>query len=118
MFHFPFWHLHGIFGLTTGGICLILYFLPTIVAALRSHPSIGGILAVNFFLGWTCIAWIICLVWAASDTNRYTGSYPPYNPSADSQDRVIHQLRQLQQLRDEGALTEEEFNRQKATILR
>jgi hypothetical protein len=27
-------------------------------------------------------------------------------------------LRQLQKLRDEGALTEEEFNRQKTTILR
>jgi hypothetical protein len=115
---FPFHFFHGVFGLTAGGVCLILYFLPTIVAAMRSHPSAGGIFAVNFFLGWTFIGWILCLVWAASDGSSYNGPYPPYNPSADSQDRVINQLRQLQQLRDEGALTEEEFNRQKATILR
>ena len=119
MFHFPFVHLFsGAFGLTFGGTCLILYFLPTIIAALRSHPSAGAIFAVNLLLGWTLVAWILCLVWSASDSSRYTGPYPPYNPGADSQDRIINQLRQLQQLRDEGALTEEEFNRQKASILR
>jgi hypothetical protein len=115
---YPFHFFSGPFALPFGGVCLILYFLPTIVAAMRNHPSAGGIFAINLLLGWTFIAWIICLVWAASDSNRYTGPYPPYNPSADSQDRIINQLRQLQQLRDEGALTEEEFNRQKATILR
>jgi hypothetical protein len=118
MFHYPFHFFHGIFGLTFGGVCLIFYFLPTIVAALRSHPSAGAIFAINLLLGWTFIAWVICLVWAASDTSHYNGPYPPYNPSSDSQDRIINQLRQLQQLRDEGALTEEEFNRQKASILR
>ena len=119
MFHYPFFSIfHGFLGLGAGTICLALYFLPTIVAALRSHPSAGAIFAVNFFFGWTFIGWIISLVWAASDANRYRGQYPPYNPSSDSQDRIISQLRQLQQLRDEGALTEEEFNRQKASILR
>lgn len=118
MFHYPFHIFHGVFGLTAGGVCLILYFLPTIVAAMRNHPSAGGIFAINLLLGWTFIAWVICLVWAASNTSRYSGSYPPYNPSANSQDRIINQLRQLQQLRDEGAITEEEFNRQKNSILR
>lgn len=119
MLHLHIFHFFdGPFGLTIGALCLIPYFLPTIVAALRRHPSAGAIFAVNFFLGWTFIAWVLCLIWAASDSSRYTGSYPPYNPAADSQDRIINQLRQLQQLRDEGALTEDEFNRQKATILR
>jgi len=118
MFHYPFHMFQGAFGLTFGGVCLLLYFLPTIVAAFRNHPGSVGIFAINFLLGWTFIAWVICLVWASSNTSRYTGHYPPYNPSADSQDRIINQLRQLQQLRDEGALTEEEFNRQKASILR
>jgi hypothetical protein len=119
MFHYPFFSLfHGFLGLGAGTVCLALYFLPTIVAALRSHPSAGAIFAINLFFGWTFIGWIICLVWAASDANRHNGRYPPYNPSSDSQDRIINQLRQLQQLRDEGALSEEEFNRQKASILR
>src|ERR1700743_2796962 len=71
MFHFPFHFFHGIFGITAGGVCLILYFLPTIVAALRSHPGTGGIFAVNFFFGWPFIGWIICLVWAASGSSHY-----------------------------------------------
>jgi hypothetical protein len=118
MFYHPFHYFVGPLGMTFGGLCLLLYFLPTIVAALRSHPSAGAIFAVNFFFGWTFIGWIICFVWAASGNSRYSGPYPPYNRSADSQDHIINQLRQLQQLRDEGALTEEEFNRQKASILR
>lgn len=119
MFHPHFFHFfYGPFGLSFGGVCLILYFLPTIIAALRSHPSAGAIFAVNLFLGWTFIGWVLALIWSAGNTNNYTGPYPPYNPSADSQDRIIHQLRQLQQLRDEGALTEEEFNRQKSALLR
>ena len=104
--------------MTIAVLCLIPYFLPTIVAVMRSHPSVGGIFVVNFFFGWTYIGWILCLIWAASDSSRYTGAYPPYNPTADSQDRIINQLRQLQDLRDQGTLTEEEFNRQKSALLR
>jgi len=122
MYHFHFFHFWplGPLGWILGAFCLIPYFLPTIVAMMRNHPSAGGIFLVNFFFGWTVLGWILCLVWAVSGTSRTTiyNSYPPYNPGADSQDRVIAQLRQLQQLRDEGALTEEEFNRQKASILR
>lgn len=114
---FPFFH--GGFLWTIGALCLIPYFLPTIIALMRDHPRAGGIFAVNFIFGWTFIGWIICLVWAVSDDRRQSfSSYPPYNPRSDSQDRIISQLRQLQQLREEGALTEEEFNHQKASILR
>jgi hypothetical protein len=119
MFHLHFFHFFtGAFGMTIAALCLIPYFLPTIIAAMRSHPSAGAIFAVNLFLGWTFIGWVLCLIWAASDSSRYNGAYPPYNPSADSQDRIINQLRQLQDLRDQGALTEDEFNRQKSTLLR
>lgn len=120
MFHFHFFHIFpGAFGWTIAAFCLIPYFLPTIVAMMRNHPSAGGIFIINFLFGWTVLVWIICLVWAASDSRQTIyHSYPPYNPAADSQDRIIAQLRQLQQLRNEGALTEEEFCRQKAAILR
>ena len=30
-----------------------LYFIPTIVALMREHPSKGGIIILNIFLGWT-----------------------------------------------------------------
>src|ERR1700760_4981574 len=106
MFHPHFHFFTGSFGITIGALCLIPYFLPTIVAAMRSHPNSGAIFAINFFLGWTFIAWVLCLIWAASDNSRYTRytRYPPYNPAADSQDRIIRQLSELQYLRDNGTL--------------
>jgi hypothetical protein len=40
------------------------YFLPTIVGALRKVPNIGSVFVVNFFLGWTFIAWVVALAMA------------------------------------------------------
>ncbi|MBV9670464.1 MAG: superinfection immunity protein [Acidobacteriales bacterium] len=51
-------------------IAFAFYFLPAIIAHKRYHPSSGAIFLVNFFLGWTCIGWIVCLVWALSGERR------------------------------------------------
>ncbi len=40
------------------------YFLPAIIGWNKKNS--GAILALNFFLGWTVIGWIIALVWALS----------------------------------------------------
>ncbi len=144
MFHhhlFPF--LPGVLGWTILVVCLVPYFLPTIIAMMRNSPNAGGIFAVNFLLGWTFIGWVACLIWSLSETtttvivnNAPSPNYFP-SPNAPSsplyptrqteptlrrttptapQDK-INQLRQLKELLDEGVLTEEEFNRQKAAIL-
>jgi Na+/H+-dicarboxylate symporter len=42
----------------------VMYWLPTIVAMVRHTPSALGIAALNFFLGWTVIGWLLALVWA------------------------------------------------------
>ena len=47
-----------------------LYFIPTIVALMRDHPSKGGIIVLNVLLGWTLIGWVVSLAWAASSTGR------------------------------------------------
>ena len=44
-----------------------LYFLPTIIARRRKHKNENSIVALNFFLGWTFIGWVISLSWAFSD---------------------------------------------------
>src|ERR1700678_1387832 len=49
---------------------LFFYFLPSIAATSRNHPSNMGIFALNLLLGWTGLIWIICLVWALSDNSR------------------------------------------------
>ena len=45
---------------------LALYFLPTIIANVRSHRNTMAIVMVNIFLGWTFLGWVAALVWACT----------------------------------------------------
>ena len=47
-----------------------LYFLPSIFAFRRNHPSKAAVLILNIFLGWTFLGWVVSLVWAFTDTRR------------------------------------------------
>jgi hypothetical protein len=49
------------------------YWLPTIVAFIRSHPSKGAVLAVNGLLGWTFVGWVVSLAWSLSDNSARGG---------------------------------------------
>jgi hypothetical protein len=49
-------------------VLLAMYFLPSIVALVRHRHNTGAILMLNLFLGWTCIGWVVAMVWAASST--------------------------------------------------
>ena len=117
-----------------------LYFLPSIIAKFRNNSNTTGIFVLNFFLGWTIIGWIGALAWAFSSGPKQAPTVVVHNSSqsysqeykADSkqtmkpdvtstklltqQDKIDH-LRQLKQLLDEGVLTNEEFNTQKAAVL-
>jgi len=46
------------------GFGFVMYFLPSIIAIVRSKRDIAGIVLLNFFLGWTMIGWVVALVWA------------------------------------------------------
>lgn len=43
------------------GMLALIYFLPTLLAALRYHRSFLSIATVNLFLGWTVVGWIVAL---------------------------------------------------------
>lgn len=47
-------------------IILALYFVPTILAFVNKKDNKASIGALNFFLGWTFIGWVVALVWALS----------------------------------------------------
>ena len=47
-------------------LALTLYMLPSVIAALRDHPSAGGIFVINLFLGWIGLGWVIALAWSLS----------------------------------------------------
>lgn len=49
------------------GLGFVLYFLPTIIAAIKSKRDTVAILLLNLFLGWSVIGWIVALVWAAKN---------------------------------------------------
>ena len=52
-------------GIIIGAIMLLAcYFLPTIMAFSQKKKNAGAILALNFFLGWTFIGWVVSLIWA------------------------------------------------------
>jgi hypothetical protein len=60
----------------TCSILVLVYFLPTIIAARHGH-QITGILLLNLFFGWTCIGWIALLLWALLSAPRYILVAPP-----------------------------------------
>jgi hypothetical protein len=54
-------------------LILVIYFVPTLVAGWHRHRNSGAICALNLFLGWTFLGWIIALVWAftrSADSRR------------------------------------------------
>lgn len=49
---------------------LALYFLPTIIAISRGHRQQNSIAALNTFLGWTFIGWVVCLAMSVSHIEK------------------------------------------------
>ena len=60
----------------TLSVLVLLYFLPTVIAANRGH-QITGILLLNLLFGWTVIAWFALLLWALLSAPRYVLVAPP-----------------------------------------
>jgi hypothetical protein len=46
---------------------IALYFVPAVWAHHRHHRNENAILLTTLFFGWTCIGWVIALIWASSD---------------------------------------------------
>lgn len=57
---------------TVIAIILVLYIIPSIIAAARYHRQLGAIVVINLFLGWTLLGWVIALAWAFSATPHRT----------------------------------------------
>jgi hypothetical protein len=45
----------------------LFYFLPFAIAFNKKRANAGAIFALNLFLGWTLIGWVLALVWALKD---------------------------------------------------
>jgi len=94
-------------------ISALLYFLPSILG--RNKKSFTSILLLNIFLGWTLIGWVVALVWAVSPDAIPVVFYDNNNSSKASE--KTDELIKFKQLLDSGAITQEEYDKEKNRIL-
>lgn len=45
-------------------ISVILYFLPSTIAAVQNKKNFTAIIVTNIIFGWTILGWIVCLIWS------------------------------------------------------
>lgn len=91
----------------------VAYFLPTFIAARRNHPNGNGIGILNIFLGWTFIGWLVALIWSVSAITKSA----PESVSPKVTDDKYAQLERLASLKEKGAISDHEFESEKAKIL-
>ena len=76
-------------GLVVLAVAAALYLLPTVVAAGRNKRNTGAIFALNLFLGWTAVGWVVALVWAvAYEAPRVVQVAAVAPPSSDRAERL------------------------------
>lgn len=46
----------------------VIYFLPTFNAAGKKH--LWGVFALNLFLGWTIVGWVVAFIWSFNNYDR------------------------------------------------
>lgn len=125
------------------GALIVFYFAPTVLAFGRGHAYRWVIGAVNLVAGWTLMGWLICAVWAvwpreralaeplignptgtgsrtlghivAQDSNQ-AGEASPSSTAFDS--TTMDRIRRLVALRDCGALSSDEFARERDALIR
>lgn len=56
------------------------YFVPLLIAIRRKHPQVAAIGAVNIFLGWSFLGWVIALTWSLTNENESAPPIPPISP--------------------------------------
>ena len=84
------------------GLCF--YFLPGFIVYFKRHRYQNIIILINFFLGWTLIGWVGCLVWAIW-------------PKPKQKKETVDDLLKYKVLLDNGLMTYEEFEAKKEKIL-
>lgn len=110
-------------------IGLYIYFWPTRVAFKKEHSFKVIILIVNLFFGWTFLVWFILLIYVYFP-NEKTILDPIIDPSGTMTakkygDRIndlkthsnkITSMKQLYELKQMGAITEEEFRNHRNSL--
>lgn len=87
---------------------IAIYFLPSIIAKARKHSYKLAIFFLNLFLGLTGFGWVAAFVWAFVDKPVVRIEGKP---------TVAQELKELAQLKEQGIISEEEFETKKNQLL-
>ena len=75
----------------------LCYMTPAAIASKRRHPQRDTIRAVNLFLGWTVIGWLVAWVWALSAGDRSVVTAPgfahPVEPHLSIAPNAMNEIR-------------------------
>ena len=93
-------------------LLILLYFLPSIVAYNNRKENLTSIVILNVLLGWSFIGWVVAIVWAVSKNKTTSIISPSITKTSDADE-----IKKLVDLRDQGVLTEEEFQQKKKDFL-
>jgi hypothetical protein len=52
------------------------YMLPYLLAESHKHPHAPAIGALNLFLGWTLLGWVVALAWASAKPGEARSASP------------------------------------------
>ncbi len=96
---------------------IVFYFIPSIIALVRMKKNLLAIIALNFFLGWSLIGWVVSLVWSLSSDSKPQPIIVNQQAPKTKEDN-IDKLTKLKKLLDDGVITQDEFNQQKGAILK
>lgn len=97
-------------GITIGGF---IYFLPTIIAKRRRKDNLQAIFVCNLFAFVFGVPWLVAMVWAFTDEKKSTTMPPPIPLEREIDVRI----RRLYELKVEGILSDEEFEKKKNELL-
>ena len=96
----------------------LLYFLPSILGNYKHN--FWSIFALNLLLGWSLIGWVIALVWALKKDEQIVrleqNEADTFDPKINIS--ISDELIKLNELKEKGILTNEEFNEQKKKLLK
>lgn len=95
------------------GIVIFIYFIPSWIAWGKNNAD--SVIAINFFLGWTFVGWVVALAMAVSSDKPIVINQPQNKVPAP--DPKLDNLIKLKTLFDTGAITEIEYNKEKERIL-
>jgi hypothetical protein len=110
----------------------VVYFIPTMIAFNNKHSYKWIIFCLNLFLGATGIVWIVVLIWAIFPKDKSLVS-PIVSPTGSSNigqhignavseakvsgGDMMSDLKKIAELKECGAITEEEFQKMKKDAL-